>query len=145
MNFATKLSLILTNFISTNGKLFLLQISRKFYFLQYLIILSFLRCVSRKVHGKIKCPSCDKKFENNSNLKHHVKTVHEGIRDKVVCDLCGKSFIKSCLKRHIRMVHDQIKDHVCSHCGKAFGDKPILDFHIQVREKISLIQLLLQF
>ena len=89
--------------------------------------------MSRKVHGKIKCPSCDKKFENNSNLKHHVKTVHEGIRDKVVCDLCGKSFIKSCLKRHIRMVHDQIKDHVCSHCGKAFGDKPILDFHIQVR------------
>ena len=53
----------------------------------------------------------------------HIKTVHEGQKG-FVCNKCGKAFgEKSVLNTHIKVVHEGRKDFVCEECGETFGQK----------------------
>ena len=61
---------------------------------------------------------CDKFYSKVSNLKIHVKGVHEKL-GKQKCESCGKSFQKDVLSRHISNVHEGQKDQ-CAFCGESF-------------------------
>ena len=84
-----------------------------------------LRIHIKTTHDQIKdamCSACGKAFSRQELLKLHTQRVHEGRRDHK-CDKCGKSFFRSeQLKDHINSVHEGRKDYVCSSCGKGFSD-----------------------
>ena len=61
-------------------------------------------------------------------MNRHIKARHEGIGHK--CEICGKLFeMNGSLKHHIKTVHEGIREHECKICGKAFGKKAALRIH----------------
>ena len=64
------------------------------------------------------------------NLKLHINSVHEGIKNHK-CDLCQKAFShRGKLKNHINTVHEGLKNHKCYICEKAFSQAVNLRNHI---------------
>ena len=70
----------------------------------------------------IQCKDCDSVFTGinigqcKSNLKIHIKTVHEGERN-FFCDICDKAFWHQWhLKRHINGYHNKVKYASCDVC-----------------------------
>ena len=80
--------------------------------------------------GKTECPICKAIF-GKTNLKKHIRTKHEGIKD-YKCDLCGNQYFeKKRLNRHIKKEHDKIRDEKCNQCGKLYFSKDDLNQHIR--------------
>ena len=78
----------------------------------------------------LKFQLCGCKFVANSVLVHHIKVVHEKIKD-YECQLCSKRFGSSGhLKRHLANVHGARKDFQCQACGKTFAQISALNTHI---------------
>merc|ERR1712192_277606 len=65
-------------------------------------------------HSKLKktCPHCYKAF-GPSNLKRHIRQVHEG--EKATCHICEKVLTACNLNTHIKNVHMKVKT-VCQIC-----------------------------
>ena len=73
-----------------------------------------------------------KSFFAAEELRKHIQTVHEKLKE-FICQTCGTPFsAQACLKRHIRNIHEGNKDHQCDFCGKAFGHASNLNRHVQV-------------
>ena len=65
------------------------------------------------------CGKCNKKYNSQSSLWYHTKTVHED-GAKYKCDVCEHSTFlnKSSLTKHIKSVHWKEKfDCKLCHCG----------------------------
>ena len=95
----------------------------------------------KMVHDKIKdfeCPQCDFKCSNNGNLKQHTKRVHDKIKD-IECPQCDyKCFSNGHLTKHIKAVHDKIKDFQCDKCDFKCSNNSDLKRHIKtVHDKIK--------
>ena len=80
-----------------------------------------LNAHNAEIHGGIRdfqCSACERSFHNECDLKKHVSSAHEGVKEyKHKCDECGKAFSKiSSLKRHIDTVHRGLKSFQCNHC-----------------------------
>ena len=57
------------------------------------------------------CPQCDYKTGNVSDLRKHVRVVHEQRRDHA-CSQCDAAFGQAgALRTHVRTVHEQRRDH----------------------------------
>ena len=83
----------------------------------------------QKLH---KCQSCEKSYNTKPNLRHHVRTVHEGKTHK--CVHCDKEFTRpDFLKKHKKTVHEKTnldendeifsdvkKIHKCKSCSKSY-------------------------
>jgi hypothetical protein len=84
------------------------------------------------------CDKCNKLFSTKGNLQHHVKQVHDKIKD-VKCDKC--EFVcceNGTLKLHIKSVHDKIKDVKCDKCDYVCSTNGNLKLHIKrVHEQIK--------
>ena len=82
----------------------------------------------------LNCDYCGKIFSELSNLKRHIKAIHEGIKAHK-CEKCGKSFSQAAgLKIHIKGVHEGVKhnyDHHCDTCGKSFTQSSSLKIHVK--------------
>ena len=79
---------------------------------------------------------CFKSFGMSGDLKHHIQSVHENIREH--CPICQKEFRAKSLKTHIKTAHEKIKEHNCSICLKSFGLAQSLKRHIViVHEKMK--------
>ncbi|KAL7305531.1 hypothetical protein TKK_0002267 [Trichogramma kaykai] len=95
---------------------------------------SDLKTHVKTVHDKqrdYECNVCQKIFTQQNSLIRHQESVHEGRRD-YECDVCQKTFsLKSNLKRHVKEVHDKQKDHTCDLCQKSFTQKASLKKHIK--------------
>ena len=82
-------------------------------------------------NGRHPCDQCGKTFSSGKYLKTHIKTVHEGIKDKK-CHLCDKVYgFAGDLFMHIKKVHDGVR-HTCHICNKQFGDAKTVKQHIEV-------------
>ena len=83
------------------------------------------------VHEKIRnhvCQECKYAASCKSNLKSHIESVHEKKKDSA-CKECGKAFTKKALKVHVQGVHLKIKNFFCGECGRAFLQKGDLKKH----------------
>ena len=90
---------------------------------------SNLKSHIKLVHDKIKdyqCPECEKSFQTRSHLKKHVTQIHLGLREE--CPECGKK-VKD-LKSHIKFSHDKVANFPCEMCDKSFVTTTILKKHI---------------
>ena len=83
----------------------------------------------------INCELCDSVFTGKilrqckSNLKIHIRTVHEGERN-FPCHICNKPFWHPWhRKRHIQSVHEKLKPIKCNVCGKSFSEASYLKTH----------------
>ena len=48
---------------------------------------------------------CNKIFSTKSNLRTHIKLVHEGVKN-YICDICEKAFgLASDLRKHVERSH----------------------------------------
>jgi len=98
----------------------------------------------KHVHDKIKdikCDKCEYTCSTNTRLKLHIKSVHEKIKD-FKCDKCHyMCSTNGDLKQHIKQVHDKIKNFKCDVCSYTCSTKDNLRQHIkQVHEKIKDIK-----
>lgn len=97
----------------------------------------------RRMHGgtegrKHICEVCHKGFCSPSDLKTHVRVVHENIR-KFVCDICGQAFkVCSHLKYH-RRKHTGETPYECPHCGKRFHGPSHISDHVKKVHKTVYI------
>ena len=95
---------------------------------------SNLRTHVRTMHEQRRdhaCPQCDATFGEARDLSRHVRTVHEKRKDHA-CPQCDAAFGKaSDLRRHVRTVHEQRRDHACSQCDAAFGQASDLRTHVR--------------
>ena len=83
---------------------------------------------------KYSCEFCDYKFTAMSNLRHHVKDIHQQRRDIVSCTDCKRSLRKNNLARHkIYSCHSILekkkkkkkgKGNIsCTYCNKSMNKK----------------------
>ncbi|XP_071522044.1 uncharacterized protein [Panulirus ornatus] len=97
----------------------------------------------RRMHGgpegrKNVCEVCGKGFCSPSDLKTHIRVVHENIR-KYVCDICGQAFkVCSHLKYH-RRKHTGETPYECPHCGKCFHGPSHISDHVKKVHKTVYI------
>jgi len=78
---------------------------------------------------RYECQQCDKTFKNTTNLKAHIKSIHDGI--KYSCSQCDKQFTtQSSLAEHILSVHAGVK-YACNQCDQQFTRQKSLTKHIQ--------------
>lgn len=82
---------------------------------------------------------CGKLFQRNSNLRRHIKAVHNNIKrthSKESCPICGKEFnFKSNIARHIESVHNKVRNYPCNLCEKSYFEKTHLANHIMVNHQ----------
>lgn len=97
----------------------------------------------RRMHGgpegrKNVCEVCGKGFCSPSDLKTHIRVVHENVR-KYVCDICGQAFkVCSHLKYH-RRKHTGETPYECPHCGKCFHGPSHISDHVKKVHKTVYI------
>ena len=62
----------------------------------------YLKLHREAVHLKTQteCPDCGKSLKMSMHRRHTCKG-----KNKVICHLCGKEYVKHCLQKHIRTVH----------------------------------------
>ncbi|XP_031621756.1 zinc finger protein 90 homolog isoform X2 [Contarinia nasturtii] len=79
--------------------------------------------------GDLKCYMCKYVAENRSDLEVHKTLKHDEIQ-KLVCDICGRSYkSKSALCVHLG-IHSGRNSHECHICGKTFTQRGALVRHM---------------
>ena len=75
------------------------------------------------------CNICHAKFTENSSLKIHMKSFHEG---PFICEVCAVEFgSKTSLEKHAAITHQRYKLFRCTYCDLLFLRKGTLKIHIQ--------------
>lgn len=78
------------------------------------------------------CDHCNSKFSLKRTLEEHILRVHLRKTPRSKCEHCGKYLVSTNLKRHIRAVHEKQLDFVCDACNKGFQNKQMLRDHLAV-------------
>ena len=86
------------------------------------------------------CNLCNKLFSNQSNLRKHIRSVHEKM--KFTCEICGKEVSrKDKLQRHKLSVHSKSSEFKCTVCERKFIQKDNLLAHKNVCCKCKMTEI----
>ena len=96
---------------------------------------TFARPEQRRLHEQNrhgekteKCAECDLMFTTALTLKHHVREVHNKVKDKI-CSFCGQAFFHdSIFEAHVNG-HANNRPWKCERCDKSFLTKRHLKMH----------------
>ncbi|XP_067645663.1 zinc finger protein 391-like [Eurosta solidaginis] len=80
------------------------------------------------------CRFCSKVCNSAGNLKTHVRTVHERLKE-YACRHCDLKFAKPDTRKYHEMRHTGEKPNVCPECGKGFIQPAALRTHMKVHER----------
>nr|XP_027231820.1 zinc finger protein 728-like [Penaeus vannamei] len=103
--------------------------------------LASLTCHRRRMHPvegerTNTCGVCGKNYHFPSELRRHVRIVHENERS-FVCDVCGKAFKVSSQLVYHRRRHTGETPHECAHCGKLFHSPTSIGNHMRKVHKAT--------
>ena len=98
----------------------------------------------QSVHERVKniyCGQCDYRTGNKYTLKNHIKAIHDKIKD-ISCGQCDyKTGNRQNLQRHVKAVHHKVKDIACEQCDYKTSHRSALKRHVKaLHEKSNLIQ-----
>ena len=80
---------------------------------------------------KVVCPICGKSYLNHPTLRDHISVKH-GTGETVPCHICGKEVIKGGTAMYCHLMTHRRNNLPCSFCGKIFGNKFKLGQHEQI-------------
>ena len=86
------------------------------------------------------CPRCENEFTQKSNLRKHIRDVHDKKRHK--CDQCEKDFAsRSGLRNHKLTKHEGKKikrnQKQCPHCNKSFNSGSHYNSHLLKHQSLK--------
>ena len=82
------------------------------------------------------CDRCGKRFTQSTDVKNHIKRVHEGIKTPSTCPICLLTFdTESKMRRHKMLEHPADEKYQCQHCGKNCGNLSTLNIHMRKHEE----------
>lgn len=88
--------------------------------------------------ASIVCPisECQRKFHTNSQLKTHIKTRHENLKE-FICNYCGSSFGQyNNMKRHIDSIHKSLRIYCpIDNCAYSITRKDKYKIHLNKAHK----------
>ncbi|XP_055710210.1 oocyte zinc finger protein XlCOF6-like [Phlebotomus papatasi] len=85
----------------------------------------------------LSCEFCPYKCNARTNMRLHVKAVHQRIKEHH-CAICNSSFgAARSLKLHL-MTHTGEKPHVCSECNKSFRRLNQLNIHMNIHTRENI-------
>lgn len=106
----------------------------------------------RRIYENItpfQCRACEERFPDNSSLRAHITSVHEGKKlfkstdcNKLFqCTTCGIGFtLKGSLNKHMVKIHNQLRSYKCRLCDSSFDEKLNLKIHKCLGRKDGLNQ-----
>ena len=80
---------------------------------------------------KVVCPICGKSYLNHPTLRDHMNVKH-GTVETASCHICGKEIRKGGTAMYCHLMTHEKKNLPCSYCGKVFGNKFKLGQHEQI-------------
>ncbi len=80
------------------------------------------------------CDLCLLSFKTSDQLKSHIRSEHEGIRN--ICQFCEKEFSSSWhLKRHNEVHHSDVSKYQCEMCDNSFKTSNHLKNHVRIEHE----------
>jgi uncharacterized C2H2 Zn-finger protein len=76
--------------------------------------------------------NCQKTYSSRDKLNFHIKIVHKGITESVICRYCSKTFSRvGHRKQHENAQHMGVAAYDCTRCEKTFKTKFSLNGHVR--------------
>lgn len=98
---------------------------------------------ARHKEKTIKCSECSMLFFCKNDLTRHIKQKHAPASIICTVSGCERKFhTNSQLKLHIKTIHEHLKEYICSFCGSCFGQFNNLKRHIDSVHKALRIHCL---
>ena len=74
------------------------------------------------------CVQCSSNFSSKGDLKVHWKERHNGVEEKIPCELCDRKLARWHILHHMRIKHE-IEHVECAQCNETFKNKAKLRSH----------------
>ncbi|XP_041979365.1 zinc finger protein 568-like [Aricia agestis] len=84
----------------------------------------------------VKCPLCDKKYQDERYMLRHLRTSHTG--STYTCPVCRKCLTSSTGLRHHVLTHSRLNTFRCKVCTKSYAAKKSMIKHLKKRHNLDV-------